>query len=172
MRGALIGTIAVSAAAVLAGALAVPALGAPVGVTASATATASTASAAIAGCDATNIAVTGDLDGDGVPEVVVGLPSYPGGGAVDVRFTAGGGTVLTATSLGAWTPGPSDRFGAAVLVTELNGDRCSDLVIGAPGHAGTGAVVIALGSPQGYRPADVSLVPTPTKKVGAEFGRP
>ncbi len=170
MRGALIGTIAVSAAAVLAGTLAVPALGAPVGVTASATATTSTASAAIAGCDATNIAVTGDLDGDGVPEVVVGLPSYPGGGAVDVRFTAGGGTVLTATSLGAWTPGPSDRFGAAVLVTELNGDRCADLVIGAPGHAGTGAAVIALGSPQGYRPVDVSLVPTPTKKAGAEFG--
>ena len=170
MRRALIGTLAVSAVGVLAAALPMPALGAPVGVTASATATASTDAAAVAGCDAANMAVTGDLDGDGAPEVVVGLPSYPGGGAVDVRFTAGGGTVLTATSLGAWTPGAGDRFGAAVLVTELNGDRCADLVIGAPGHAGTGAVLLALGSPQGYRPADVSLVPTPTKKPGAEFG--
>jgi hypothetical protein len=114
--------------------------------------------------------VTGDLDGDGLPEVVVGLPSYPGGGAVDVRFTAGGGVVVTAASLAAWAPEPDDRFGAAVLVTELNGDRCADLVIGAPGHAGTGAVAIVLGSPQGYRPADVSIVPTPTKKAGAEFG--
>jgi FG-GAP repeat protein len=69
-----------------------------------------------------------------------------------------------------WTRSSVDRFGAAVLVTELNGDRCADLVIGSPGHAGTGAVVIALGGPDGWGPAEATIVPTPTKKVGAEFG--
>ena len=127
-------------------------------------------SAVVAGCNATSITATGDLDGDGVPEVVVGVPTYPGGGGVDVRYTKGGGTVLTAASLGVWTPTTADRFGAAVVVTELNGDRCADLVIGAPGRSGSGAVVIALGSPTGYRAADARVVAAPTRAAGAGFG--
>ena len=103
--------------------------------------------------------------------MVVGLPTYPGGGAVDVRFTGRWRHRGDGGDARGCGPGSiADRFGAAVVVTELNGDRCADLVIGSPGHAGTGAVVIALGTPQGCRSADASLVPTPTKKAGAEFG--
>lgn len=154
---------------VVVGVLAGGSLAAPSGAEPLGRAAASPAAAPVPGCDDPDTPI-GDLDGDGVPEVVVGLPTYPGGGAVDVRFTGGGGTVVTAATLGVWTRSIADRFGAAVVVTELNGDRCADLVIGSPGHAGTGAVVIALGYPQGWRSAEASLVPTPTKKAGAEFG--
>ncbi len=154
---------------IVVGVLAGGALAAPSGAEPLGRAAASPAAAPVPGCDDPDTPI-GDLDGDGVPEVVVGMPTYPGGGAVDVRYTGGGGTVVTAATLGVWSRSTADRFGAAVLVTELNGDRCADLVIGSPGHAGTGAVVIALGSPQGWRPSEASLVPTPTKKAGAEFG--
>jgi hypothetical protein len=146
------------------GALAVPSVAEPLG-----RAAPSPAAAPVPGCDDPDTPI-GDLDGDGVPEFVVGMPTYPGGGAVDVRYTGGGGTVVTAATLGVWSRSTADRFGAAVLVSELNGDRCADLVIGSPGHAGTGAVVIALGAPDGWGLAEASLVPTPTKKAGAEFG--
>lgn len=168
MRKTVFGALAVAVAVgVVAASPGAAALGAPARTAASAE---RAGAAGVAGCDASTITATGDLDGDGVPEVVVGMPTYPGGGAVDVRFTAGGGTVLTAASLGAWTPSAADRFGAAVVVTELNGDRCADLVIGAPGHAGAGAVVIALGSPTGYRAADARVVSSPTHTSGASFG--
>lgn len=136
MRKTVFGALAVAVAVgVVAASPGAAALGAPARTAASAE---RAGAAGVAGCDASTITATGDLDGDGVPEVVVGMPTYPGGGAVDVRFTAGGGTVLTAASLGAWTPSAADRFGAAVVVTELNGDRCADLVIGAPGTPARG----------------------------------
>lgn len=146
------------------GALAAPSTAEPL-----ARAAASPTVAPVPGCDDPDTPI-GDLDADGVPEVVVGMPTYPGGGAVDVRYTGGGGTVVTAATLGVWTRSTADRFGTAVVVTELNGDRCADLVIGSPGHAGTGAVVIAHGNPQGWGPAEAFLVPTATRKAGAEFG--
>ena len=165
MRRDVIGGVAAAAAGVLM-ALAPN----PAGAVPPAQAPHALASAPIAGCDATSIAATGDLDGDGVPEVVVGMPTYPGGGGVDVRYTKGGGTVLTAASLGVWTPDDRRPVRGAVVVTDLNGDRCADLVIGAPGRAGTGAVVIALGSPTGYRAVDARVVASPTLKAGSAFG--
>ncbi len=129
------------------------------------------AAQAVAGCDSTSIEAVGDLDGDAVPEVVVGMPQYyPHGGGVDVRYTKGGGQVLTGATFGLGAPSSTEQFGAAVLVTELNGDRCADLVIGVPGHEPSGVGLIALGNPEGYRAADARVVPAPTTTDGARFG--
>ncbi len=43
-----------------------------------------------------------------------------------------------------------DRFGAAVLVADVNGDNCGDLIVGIPGeNKGKGRVAIMFGSPTG-----------------------
>lgn len=61
-----------------------------------------------------------------------------------------------------------DRFGAAVLIADLNGDSVPDLAVGAPGdQAGRGAVFLYDGDPvKGFRPWTVIVPPKQTRGYG------
>ena len=102
-----------------------------------------------------------DFNGDGVFDLVVGSPGEDVGSAKDAGsvtilfgsrtgvFKPVGGLEVTEESLGQ-VPERGDRFGAAVLVRDVNNDLCLDLVIGVPGKdARRGEVVVVLGSPTG-----------------------
>ena len=102
-----------------------------------------------------------DLDGDGAPELIVGVPrARKGRGRVLVY--RGGSTGPSATP--AWTldgPKPEASFGAALAVCDVNHDGIADLIVGAPGaepeeggpDAGRlGAVYLYLGGKAGPPP--------------------
>ncbi|CAL9565265.1 FG-GAP-like repeat-containing protein [Streptomyces sp. Tu 3180] len=95
----------------------------------------------------------GDVDGDGHPDVVTGLPGedlgrVSGAGSVVVlRGTADGLTGAGARAVTQDTadvPGTAekdDRFGRAAYLGDANGDGRADLAVGAPGeNAGAGSV--------------------------------
>lgn len=75
--------------------------------------------------------VTGDVDADGVAELIVGAPFAEGGGRVDV---------LPGLEVGSAAPEPhrlagaaaGSAVGAAVAVDDVDGDGTGDLVVGAP----------------------------------------
>ena len=90
-------------------------------------------SVAATGCNPDN-AVAGDLNSDGVADVVVGVPDYDGErGAVDIAFSDGTRSFRTAASLGL-TSNPGDRFGESVATADVDNDGCDDLAVGAPGY--------------------------------------
>lgn len=99
-------------------------------------------------CNAANH-VLGDLDSDGIADVVVGVPEYDDArGAVDISFSTGVRKFLTVDMLGLPASAPGDRFGAAVAVHDLDMNGCDDLVVGAPGrNSSAGAVYLARGVP-------------------------
>jgi hypothetical protein len=116
--------------------------------------------AAAAACDPDVVHSYGDLDGDNVSDVVVGMPSWQDGtGAVDVRGTRSPDQQLTSDLLGG-SRGDNDQVGAAVAIGDLDGDGCADLVVGAPGEGSSGQVHVVLGSPQGIDPATAFVIPT------------
>lgn len=88
--------------------------------------------------------VAGDLNHDLAADFAVGDPKH---GDVLVTFYGNGTQRLTEETLDpASTPAAVDAFGSAVAVGEVMGaDTCSDLVIGAPGRGGSGAVFVAPG---------------------------
>jgi hypothetical protein len=123
----------------------------------------------------------GDFDGDGVDDAVVGDPladaggpegsgKADGAGAVHVLSGVAGqggeGTVVTAPS-----PAAGDGFGWSVRLVHLDGDRCADLLVGAPytdvaGTRDAGAVYAVYG---GGRREPVRLV-SPAPEADAHFG--
>ena len=96
------------------------------------------------GKDITNI---GDLNGDGVNDLVVGAPKDFSGdrGAVHIMFMNTDGTVDETVEINSSTTnGPAleedDEFGSSIAdIGDLNGDGVNDLAVGANLDDGTGA---------------------------------
>ncbi|GGV57402.1 hypothetical protein GCM10010294_04060 [Streptomyces griseoloalbus] len=102
----------------------------------------------------------GDVDGDGYPDVVTGLPGEDlgsvasAGSVVVLRGTASGLTGAGAravTQNTANVPGSAERndgFGRATHLGDANGDGLADLAVGAPGeNSGAGSVWYFRSSP-------------------------
>ncbi|MFZ1411473.1 MAG: integrin alpha [Micropruina sp.] len=108
-----------------------------------------TSAAEAAACDPLNH-VAGDINSDGVSDVVTGVPRIDNKqGGVDVLLSNGTRSFITAVSLGLPASAPGDYFGTAVTTADLNLDGCADLVIGAPERNGTGAIYLAFGTSSG-----------------------
>ncbi|MEU3553440.1 FG-GAP repeat protein [Streptomyces fragilis] len=127
----------------------------------------------------------GDIDKDGYRDVVVSAPDATvsgraRAGAVVILYGGARGvdpkrrTVLTQNSTG--IPGSAetgDRFGASVVVHDLNADGYGDLVVGAPGEevagdVGGGSVTVVWGSASG--PVKAKTVPDPWPYEHDAFG--
>ncbi|MDQ3013328.1 MAG: Ig-like domain-containing protein, partial [Acidobacteriota bacterium] len=103
---------------------------------------------------------TGDLNGDGIPDLVVGAPSANGAGFDNGKVYVFFGRASWAGSIDLAQQkadveilgeAAGDRFGASLAITDLNGDGKNDLIIGAPMADGSeltdaGKVYVLLGN--------------------------
>ena len=101
----------------------------------------------------TDLPVEGDVDGDGLADLVVGLPSRnSAAGEVDLRLTRAQSRILTPAAADLGLGAPGDRFGAAIALADLDEDGCDDLIVGAPGaDQGTGRVFVVRGDDDGFQ---------------------
>ena len=112
------------------------------------------ATAAEAKCQV-DIPVSGDVDGDGSSDLLVGLPGRNNGaGEVDLRLTTAPSRILTRQNAGLGQGAPGDAFGATVVLADLNDDGCDDIIVGAPGTGGAGRVHVILGAEDGFQTTD------------------
>ncbi len=122
------------------------------------------------------VSAAGDVNGDGITDLVIGVPHEDFQGQADagvVHVLYGSGAGLQATGVGGppaqlWSqasdgvldgPEPVDWFGWALAVGDLDGDGFADLAIGAPGennHAGV--VHILRGSNVGLHVFPIGVV--------------
>jgi FG-GAP repeat len=109
-------------------------------------------------------AVLADFNGDGIDDLVVGVPGEDLGGAadagvVDVIYGSESGLADgTREQLTQAVPEPGDGFGAAVATGDFNGDIFTDLAVGVPGEnvgaiADAGAVEVFYGAGGGGLPS-------------------
>src|SRR3954447_16251595 len=106
--------------------------------------------AAAATCQ-TAVPIVGDVDGDALSDLVVGVPGRNRAtGAVELRVTTALSSVLTRAAAGLGAGAPNDRFGSSVALADLNADGCADILTGAPGAGGGGRVFLVLGAPTGF----------------------
>ncbi|NOY27148.1 MAG: hypothetical protein GXP62_14865, partial [Oligoflexia bacterium] len=119
---------------------------------------------------------SGDLDGDGMAEVVVGNPDQSTAYVLLGGSSAGRGGALADADVVVTDPGTTgtgttdSHLGAAIVVSDIDGDGLGDLVLGAPYANGTtltrvGAVALMAGGSIG---GDRSLADSDTLLVGPD----
>ena len=143
------------------------------------------------------VAVIGDLDSDGTPDVAIGEPhaessaGNPAGGGVWIALMADGGARVReirrvhdgAGASGRLAEGlsPWDRFGHALAaIGDIDGDGVPDLAVGAPGDSDggshKGAVYVLLlqrdGTPRDVSKLSAGTTPELSRSLGLrdEFG--
>jgi len=78
----------------------------------------------------------------------MGLPNGEPGSRVGRIELRNGGWIISRASLGEEDQ-VGDRFGAAIALADIDGDQCVDVVVGAPGVDGSGAVYVIYGTREG-----------------------
>ena len=131
-----------------------------------------------------SVAGIGDLDRDGVPDIVAGAPGNPSRGQIHVMFMNSDGTAKRTAGIHDGTPfGPilssGDNFGSSAAgVGDLDGDGVPDVAAGAPGDdAGgpnRGAIHVLFMKPDGTvkrtSAINSSTANGPSLSDGDEFG--
>jgi hypothetical protein len=127
------------------------------------------------------VACDGDLDGDGLANIVVSAPledsAGPNRGAVYVVDLVSGDLVLEAHSSVATITGENDYDDLGYSLTmdaDLDGDGTDDLVIGAcyndDGGATSGKIYVFLGPVEGELPASAADIQVPGPLLGGGLG--
>lgn len=104
-----------------------------------------------------SVAPAGDVNGDGLADILVGAPRHADGLMGAGRAWIFHGSAAGVTLAPAWTAGGTqqdERFAAAVSTAgDVNGDGYSDVLVGAPQHAGSatgdGRAYVYHGGPAG-----------------------
>ena len=127
-----------------------------------------------------------DFDGDGYPELVVGVPDLTVGGHEEAggvtwqmsrnsRVTTDESVLTQSSAKVAGASEDGDQFGAAVASADFDRDGYADVAVGAPGEDGSkakqsGSVTVLYGSPDGPTGTGSARFSQPKEERDAHFG--